>query len=66
MPPLVSGRYQTTTGFHHHRSQRSGGKGGGNKAYYDSYKPDKPLVTDLFRQAGYHVTNGGMMSGRKT
>jgi len=56
---MVSGMYQTTLGVHNHRSQTSSGKGGGNAAYYDSYKVPKSvkLIPELFREAGYFVTN---------
>ena len=56
---MVSGMYQTTLGVHNHRSQVSSGKGGGNVAYYASYKVPKSvkLIPELFRDAGYYVTN---------
>jgi len=56
---MVSGMYQTTLGVHNHRSQTSSGKGGGNANYYDSYKVPKSvkLTPELFRDAGYFVTN---------
>ncbi len=56
---MVSGMYQTTLGAHNHRSQVSSGKGGGNVAYYHSYKVPKSvkLIPELFRDAGYYVTN---------
>ena len=56
---MVSGMYQTTLGVHNHRSQTASGKGGGNQAYYESYKVPEPvqLVPELFREAGYYVTN---------
>ena len=56
---MVSGMYQTTLGVHNHRSQTSSGKGGGNANYYDSYKVPKSvkLIPELFRDAGYFVTN---------
>ena len=58
---MVSGIHQTTLGVHNHRSQVSSGKGGGNVAYYDSYKVPKSvkLIPELFRDAGYYVTNKG-------
>ncbi|HDP34430.1 MAG TPA: hypothetical protein ENN29_04905 [Candidatus Hydrogenedentes bacterium] len=57
---LVTGMYQTTIGSHHHRSQGKDLKRGGNAAYYDSYRLPAaiPLVSDLFREAGYYVCNG--------
>ena len=56
---MISGMYQTTLGVHNHRSQTSSGKGGGNAAYYESYRVPKlvKLVPELFRDAGYFVTN---------
>ncbi len=56
---MVTGMYQTTLGSHNHRSQRRQGKGGGNRAYYDSYVLTVRSVPELFRRAGYHVTNAG-------
>ena len=56
---MVTGMYQTTLGTHHHRSQRRTGKGSGNEAYYESYKLPVDSAPELFREAGYHVTNGG-------
>lgn len=57
---LITGMYQTPIGSHNHRSQNDGKKAGGNKAYYDSYMlPEAvPLVSDLFRAAGYYACNG--------
>ncbi len=68
---LVTGMYQTTIGSHNHRSQNSGAKAGGNTAFYESYRlpQDIPMVGDLFRAAGYYVTNGSgptMESSGKT
>jgi arylsulfatase A-like enzyme len=54
---MVTGMYQMTSGFHHHRSQRKSGKGGANKLYFDSYKISIPTVPELFKKAGYYVTN---------
>ena len=56
---MVSGMYQTTSGYLHHRSQRFTGKGGGNKAYFDSYKVPEglKLVPQIFKEHGYYVTN---------
>lgn len=64
---LVTGMYQTTICSHNHRSQGADAKRGGNKAYYDSYQlPDAiPLVSDLFREAGYYVCNGADVEARK-
>ncbi|MHC4996643.1 MAG: sulfatase-like hydrolase/transferase [Planctomycetota bacterium] len=58
---MVSGMYQTTLGAHNHRSQDTTEKAGGNVDYYDSYRVPEgiELVPELFRKAGYHVTNGG-------
>ena len=57
---LVTGMYQTTIGAHHHRSQRTSGKGG-NPEYAKSFiLPDEiALASDLFKEAGYFVTNEG-------
>ena len=56
---MVSGMYQTTSGFLHHRSQRKNGKGGGNSAYFGSYQVPQglKLVPQLFKEHGYYVTN---------
>jgi len=56
---MVTGMYQTTLGALHHRSQRKTGKGGGNEEYYDSFVLPVESVPELFREAGYHVTNSG-------
>lgn len=61
---MVTGMYQTTLGAHHHRSQRKNGKGSGNKAYYESFKLPVESVPELFRDAGYHVTNSGRGNGK--
>ncbi|MBN1766259.1 MAG: sulfatase [Sedimentisphaerales bacterium] len=57
---LVTGIYQTTLGAHNHRSQTDSGKGKARPQYYDSFKlPDTvPLISDIFRKAGYYTTNG--------
>lgn len=57
---LATGMYQTTLGAHNHRSQKDSGKAGGNRAFYDSYQlPEAtPLLSDLFRAAGYYTCNG--------
>jgi arylsulfatase A-like enzyme len=64
---MVTGMYQTTIGAHQHRSQRTEGKGSGNRDYYDSYRlPDSvPLISDLFRQAGYYTCNGAGPAAKK-
>jgi arylsulfatase A-like enzyme len=64
---LVTGMYQTTVGSHNHRSQNAGQKAGGNERYYDSYQlaEEIPLISDLFRAAGYYVTNGSDPSRKK-
>ena len=56
---MVSGMYQTTSGYLHHRSQRFKGKGGANKGYFPSYKvPDElKLVPQLFKENGYYISN---------
>lgn len=63
---MVTGMYQTTLGAHNHRSQRIGGKGGGNRAYYESFRLPVKSVPELFREAGYYVTNSGLNKGGKT
>jgi arylsulfatase A-like enzyme len=57
---LVTGLYQTTLGAHNHRSQTNSGKGKASPQYYDSFElPESvPLISDLFRKAGYYITNG--------
>jgi len=62
---FVTGIYQTTLGAHNHRSQHDSGKGGTGPEYFDSFKlPDAvPMITDLFRKAGYYTTNGKYHSG---
>jgi len=56
---MLSGMYQMTLGAHNHRSQNSSGKGGTSAPYFDSYKVPTTvkLVPELFRDAGYYVTN---------
>jgi arylsulfatase A-like enzyme len=63
---MVTGMYQTTLGAHNHRSQRTGGKGGGNRAYYDSFRLPIKSIPELFREAGYYVTNSGLNKSGKT
>ena len=55
---LVTGMYQTTVGAHNHRSQRATGKGA-NANYLDSFNLPNEIIlaSDLFREAGYFVTN---------
>jgi len=62
---FVTGIYQTTLGAHNHRSQRDSGKGGTGSQYFDSFElPDAvPMITDIFRKAGYYTTNGKYKSG---
>ena len=57
---MATGMYQTTIGAHNHRSGRATGKGGGNEVYYPSYKlpAETPLISSLFREAGYLSYNG--------
>lgn len=64
---LVTGMYQTSIGSHNHRSQNEAPKAGGNVAYYDSYLlPEAtPLVSDLFRAAGYYTCNGANPSANR-
>ena len=63
---MITGMYQTTLGAHNHRSQRTAGKGGGNRAYYESFGLPIESVPELFRRAGYHVTNSGLRKDAKT
>ena len=63
---MITGMYQTTLGAHNHRSQRTDGKGGGNRAYYESFGLPIKSIPELFRQAGYHVTNSGLSKEAKT
>lgn len=63
---MVTGMYQTTLGAHNHRSQRRTGKGGGNRAYFESFRLPVKSVPELFRDAGYYVTNSGMNKDGKT
>ncbi len=56
---MVSGMYPMTLGAHNHRSQTTKGKGRGAPAYHDSYRLPVKLIPELFRDAGYFVTNMG-------
>jgi len=62
---FVTGIYQTTLGAHNHRSQSDTGKAKASPQYYKSFElPDAvPMITDLFRKAGYYTTNGKYNSG---
>lgn len=62
---FVTGIYQTTLGAHNHRSQSDTGKAKASPQYYKSFElPDAvPMITDLFRKAGYYTTNGKYKSG---
>lgn len=62
---MVTGMYQTTLGVHNHRSQNRSGKGGGYPMYFDSYDLPVKSIPQLFREAGYHVTNGSGAASRK-
>lgn len=62
---MVTGMYQTTLGVHNHRSQNRSGKGGGYPLYFDSYELPVKSIPQLFREAGYHVTNGSGAASRK-
>jgi len=46
---LITGRYQTSLGVQNHRSSVTG--------HTIQLSPDVPLVTELFREHGYHVNN---------
>ena len=54
---MVSGMYQMTLGAHNHRSQTTSGKGKGGPDYHQSYRVPVRLIPELFRDAGYYVTN---------
>lgn len=56
---MVSGMYPVTLGTHNHRSQNKLGKGSTSTPYFDSYKVPESikLVPEIFREAGYYVTN---------
>lgn len=54
---MVSGMYPMTLGAHNHRSQTAKGKGQGGPAYQKSYRVPVQLIPELFRDAGYFVTN---------
>ena len=56
---MVSGMYQMTLGAHNHRSQTTEGKGKGGPPYHKSYRVPVKLIPELFRDAGYFVTNKG-------
>ena len=53
---IMTGMYQTTIGAHNHRSHRS-----------DGYKlpPPATVITDLFRKAGYFVSNCAGLTYKK-
>jgi len=57
---FVTGIYQTTLGAHNHRSQGDKGKAKASPQYFKSYElPEAvPMITDIFRKAGYYATNG--------
>lgn len=63
---MITGMYPTSLGAHNHRSQRTAGKGGGNRPYYESFHLPLQSVPELFREAGYYVTNSGLNKGGKT
>lgn len=66
---LITGMYQTTTGFHNHRSQRAeGAEGIGGGAYVASYAvpAEVKLVPQLFREAGYYTVLAGAPPASKT
>jgi len=64
---LVTGMYQTAIGAHNHRSCNGSGKAGGNTAYYASYElpSSTPLISHMFKQAGYYTCNGGGAAAKK-
>jgi len=61
----VTGIYQTTLGAHNHRSQGDTGKRKTSPQYYKSFElPDAvPMISDIFRKAGYYTTNGKYKTG---
>lgn len=56
---MITGMFQTSSGFLHHRSQKFSGKGGGNKDYFESYKTPAGIKTlpQIFKEHGYYVSN---------
>jgi len=62
---FVTGMYQTTLGALNHRSQGDTGKRKTSPQYYKSFElPDEvPMISDIFRKAGYYTTNGNYKSG---
>lgn len=54
---MVTGMYQTTLGAHNHRSQGTSGKARGTEAFFDSYRLPVPLISRLFKEAGYYCCN---------
>ena len=64
---MNTGMYQTSLGLHNHRSQRARGKGATSAEYFESYLlPDEiQTVSQLFKQAGYFITNANGPSAQK-
>ncbi len=62
---FVTGIYQTTLGAHNHRSQSDKGKAKASPQYYKSFElPEAvPMISDIFRKAGYYTTNGKYQTG---
>jgi len=63
---MVTGMYQTTLGAHSHRSQRAAGKGAAAVRDRASFRLPIRSVPELFRSAGYYVTNTGLNKRGKT
>ncbi|MEM1296165.1 MAG: sulfatase-like hydrolase/transferase [Verrucomicrobiota bacterium] len=61
---MVTGMFQTTLGAHNHRSQGKSGKSAGYPAYFQSYELPVKSIPELFRDAGYFVTNGSGSSSK--
>jgi len=57
---FVTGIYQTTLGAHNHRSQGDKGKAKASPQYFKSFELTEavPMISDIFRKAGYYTTNG--------
>ena len=63
---LVTGLYQTTLGAHNHRSQGDTGKAKAGPQYFQSFRLPNPvpMISDVFRKAGYYTSNGKYKSGQ--
>jgi len=63
---LVTGLYQTTLGAHNHRSQGDTGKAKASPQHFQSFvlPAAVPMISELFRKAGYYTSNGTYKSGQ--